>query len=248
MRGILVAAAIGGTLSDLLREPERRLDEPEAESLVRQCGPAARSVSRCRAFWVSAAFFGRDFIVGPGDARSEAVLGDRDRGGARACRRGGMAHAADSHSRRGNRLGLSSVDAARRAAAGARDWHGHQRGRACRSRRRMRRRLGLSERAEFVEARYLAGVARSVRSRRLEPALHSVTATSRGSSPRSENYEPRAGARRWSGWARRLPGDRGRSATRAAARVGRCSRSEPDRPMPWRDILEREQGPARRRN
>jgi release factor glutamine methyltransferase len=61
---ILVAAAMGGTLADILREPERMLADPEADRLAGSARrrilhePVSRILGR-------RAFFGREFAVGP---------------------------------------------------------------------------------------------------------------------------------------------------------------------------------------
>lgn len=153
---ILVAAAIGGTLSDLLREPERRLGEAEAELLANSaCRRMAREpVSRILG---RRAFFGRDFSVGPAtlDPRPcsetliEAVLELADEEGWRAR----PIRILDAGTGSGCLLLtlLAELPLARGVgtdiSAGALAVASENAGR-----------LGLSERATFVEARYLAGI------------------------------------------------------------------------------------------
>jgi len=152
---VLVASAIGGTLSDLLREPERRLADTEAERLARSAGRRTlrEPVSRILG---TRAFFGREFSVGPAtlDPRPcsetliEAVLalaGEEgwrarpirilDAGTGSGCLL--LTLLAEMELARG--VGTDISAGALAVAAENAD------------------RLGLSERAEFVEARYLAG-------------------------------------------------------------------------------------------
>ena len=153
---ILVAAAFGGTLSDLLREPERRLAESEAESLRQSVRRRAlrEPVSRILG---QRAFFGRDFSVGPGtldprpctEAVIEAALALADEEGWRArpirildAGTGSgcilLTLLAELPLARGTGTDIST-DALSVASENG-------------------RRLGLSERAEFVESRYVASV------------------------------------------------------------------------------------------
>jgi release factor glutamine methyltransferase len=153
---ILVAEAIGGTLSDLLCEPERALAASEAESLRRSAQrralrePVSRILGR-------RAFFGREFSVGPAtlDPRPcsetliEAALKIADAEGWRAR----PVRILDAGTGSGcllltllaelplaHGVGTDISRAALAVAAANAD------------------RLGLSNRAEFVEARYLAGI------------------------------------------------------------------------------------------
>jgi release factor glutamine methyltransferase len=186
---ILVASAIGGTLSDLLREPERSLDEAEAERLAHSADrrtarePVSRILGRRD-------FFGREFIVGPAtlDPRPcsetlvEAVLALADVEGwhTRPIR------ILDAGTGSGCLLLTLLAEMEQARGVGTDISAG-----ALAVAQENADRLRLSERAEFIEARYLAGAPGTFDLVVSNPP-YIPTRDIEGLEPEVRNYEPRA--------------------------------------------------------
>jgi release factor glutamine methyltransferase len=185
----LVASAIGGTLSDLLREPERRLGDGEAERLARSARrrmarePVSRIVGQ-------RAFFGREFSVGPvtldprpcSETLIEAVLALADAEGwhTRPIR------ILDAGTGSGCLL-LTLLAEITQARGIGTDISAGALAVAVENAERLR----LSERAEFVEATYLAG-ARGTFDLVVSNPPYIPTRDIEGLEPEVRNYEPRA--------------------------------------------------------
>ena len=127
--------------------------------------------------------------------RAGAAAGNRNRGRGRA-RRGRRATACACAqlriARSRHRLGRAAARAAQRIAERRRHRHRHQRRRACASRATMPSGIGLAARCNFVACDFAAALARPVRSRRVEPALHRAAATSQRCRRRCATTIPRS--------------------------------------------------------
>ena len=222
-------------------DPERALTPAEATHARRRiAAPAAAREPVSRILGRARVLRRVDFDVDARDARSAAVLGDADRGGARDRRRGGLARAADPHPRHRHGIGrllltlLAELPQAQRALART------SAARRSRSRRRNADAARRRTRARFAAARF---------ARQALTGTFDLVVAIRPISPSADIAGARAGGRAITIRARRSTAERtGSTAYRDIARrlrqracrmAGPCSRSEPGRPSDGRALCRR---------